>query len=277
MTDNTLTLFLNHDLFSNIALNKLLPFLSQYKTHIIFSQKVGSPKERIKVLNHCEHDYPLLTLFPQLEQQSLTPENNHHIPKRFLTFKEIEHFYNIPCHYLSNINSSDNLAFFKNLNPDLALSIRYGHIFHEEAISIPKYGILNLHSGPIPKYRGILATFWGMLHDESTIGTTVHWINTPHIDAGPIIAKTSFPVDKQKSLLWHVHHIYNDGITELINTATRVLQGYSISGTPLSTHTPQPYFTYPTPQDVQKFLDKNYILVKDSEYMQIMKQYSHEK
>ena len=42
----------------------------------------------------------------------------------------------------------------KEVNPDLIVVVAYGKILPKEIIDIPKYGIINVHSSLLPKYRG---------------------------------------------------------------------------------------------------------------------------
>ena len=42
----------------------------------------------------------------------------------------------------------------KEINPDLIVVVAYGKILPKEIIDIPKYGIINVHSSLLPKYRG---------------------------------------------------------------------------------------------------------------------------
>ena len=55
---------------------------------------------------------------------------------------------------LANPNSSDGLQALRNAAPDLVVSIRYRRILRDEAIAVPRLGVLNLHSGILPDYRG---------------------------------------------------------------------------------------------------------------------------
>ena len=84
-------------------------------------------------------------------------------------------------------NSPEGLQALADCNPDLIVSIRYRRILRERAIAIPPKGVLNLHSGILPDYRGVMATFWAMLNEEPEIGASLHWIVDSGIDTGPEI------------------------------------------------------------------------------------------
>ena len=49
-------------------------------------------------------------------------------------------------------------------------------------------GVLNLHSGKLPDYRGVMATFRAMMAEDETLFSTVHWIDDKTIDTGRILS-----------------------------------------------------------------------------------------
>jgi methionyl-tRNA formyltransferase len=53
--------------------------------------------------------------------------------------------------------------------------------------------ILNLHNGPLPRYRGVSPINWALKNNESKHGVTIHEI-TPGIDDGPIIAQLEYSI-----------------------------------------------------------------------------------
>jgi methionyl-tRNA formyltransferase len=53
--------------------------------------------------------------------------------------------------------------------------------------------ILNLHNGPLPRYRGVAPINWALKNGESSHGVTIHEI-TPGIDDGPIVAQLVYSI-----------------------------------------------------------------------------------
>src|SRR4029450_8052707 len=91
---------------------------------------------------------------------------------------------------------------------DLFISIRFGLILGTEGLGFPPRGVLNLHSGLLPRYRGVLATFRALLNGDTEIGCTLHWIDSPGIDVGPIVETARTAGAKENSLLWHSLSLY---------------------------------------------------------------------
>lgn len=73
---------------------------------------------------------------------------------------------------------------------DLAISVFSDRILPQWFIAKCSR-ILNLHNGPLPRYRGIAPINWALKNGESEHGVTIHEI-TPEIDAGPILAQLRY-------------------------------------------------------------------------------------
>jgi hypothetical protein len=73
----------------------------------------------------------------------------------YATFKELEQK-GIHVQVLQRkINHPSNLDMLRGLAPDLIFSARFLHIFKEQTLAIPTYGVLNMHPGLLPDYRYI--------------------------------------------------------------------------------------------------------------------------
>jgi methionyl-tRNA formyltransferase len=75
---------------------------------------------------------------------------------------------------------------------DLAFSIFYDKIIKEWFIKKCNR-ILNLHNGPLPKYRGVSPINWALKNNEIEHGLTIHEI-TPGIDDGPIVGQLKYSI-----------------------------------------------------------------------------------
>ncbi|MCP4958997.1 MAG: formyl transferase [Actinomycetia bacterium] len=73
---------------------------------------------------------------------------------------------------------------------DLAVSIFYDKIIDGDFIDSCRR-IVNLHNGPLPRYRGVSPINWALRNEERTHGVTIHEI-TPGIDDGPILAQVTY-------------------------------------------------------------------------------------
>lgn len=109
-------------------------------------------------------------------------------------------------------NAPEGLAALAAAAPDLVISVRYRRILREPAIAVPRLGVLNLHSGILPDYQGVMATFWALLAGEPEIGCTLHRIVDAGIDTGPVVAIERSPARPRASYLANVLSLYPAGV-----------------------------------------------------------------
>ena len=185
----------NKDLASNFALNMLLPEISRnHEVHLWLSAKVGKnsvlPKQ-LQTLKFFEQD-----LFNKLLSPLLPNSENRSTYKSFDGFSPFLHS---EIREVNQINSPEIIGDLTKLSPDLIVSIRYGGILKETVINIPTKGVINLHSGVLPKYKGVMATFWAMKNNDSQVGTTLHTIDDGSIDTGQVFKISKMKVERTKS------------------------------------------------------------------------------
>ncbi|MEF8973489.1 MAG: formyltransferase family protein [Haloarcula sp.] len=82
---------------------------------------------------------------------------------------------------------------------DVLLSVSAPEVFEPATLAAPRWGCLNVHTSELPKYRGMLPTFWALYHDEDEVGVTVHTM-TETIDDGEIVRQTAFQVPEDATL-----------------------------------------------------------------------------
>ena len=78
-------------------------------------------------------------------------------------------------------------------NVDILLCIGYPYTIRMETIMQYEYGVINVHTSLLPKYRGRHPVDWAMENEEKEIGITVHYIQDETIDTGDIILQDSVP------------------------------------------------------------------------------------
>lgn len=220
-----LIIFLNNDIHSAAALRFLVPHLKEHQVNIILSRQVGNVAK---------------------------------LPAELVQMKEREKFaieenFSYPAFFYDSVNSPQALADFKNFAPDLMISIRFGQIMKSELINIPRHGVLNLHSGILPQYRGVLASFWAILNGDKNIGTTLHYISDGTIDTGEIIAVSEVVVDRRASLITNISNLYDGGCELIAEAVAKIAQGILPTTIDQKLLGEGGYFSYPTAEDLQKF------------------------
>lgn len=159
--------------------------------------------------------------------------------------------YDIPIiRFKKSINSPTSLITIKKFRPDLLVSILGNEIFKSELIKIAKYGCINLHTALLPKYRGLMPTFWVLLNNEKYTGVSVFFVDEG-IDSGPIILQKKIKIDSksQKELITETKKVGMEAIAEAIKLISE--KKYSLIPNPENKKT---YYSFPKRDDVKKFL-----------------------
>src|SRR3954447_16222705 len=99
----------------------------------------------------------------------------------------------------ASVNSPEYLERVRRLAPDVIVSVAAPEIFRSEILRIPRLGCINIHSGRLPVYRGMMPTFWQMLEGETAATITVHEM-AEKLDAGRVLGTVAVPLKAQDSL-----------------------------------------------------------------------------
>ncbi|MBI29363.1 MAG: hypothetical protein CMI95_05690 [Pelagibacteraceae bacterium] len=122
------------------------------------------------------------------------------ITKKFLNKKIISKINNNKFKIIKNLESKKLYNFIKKEKFDLIISAGFPHIFKKKFFNISHHGIINLHAGKLPKYRGGSPLVWQIINGEKKIGLTIIKIDNK-IDTGPIITKGEFKNIKKDTIL----------------------------------------------------------------------------
>ena len=118
----------------------------------------------------------------------------------------------------NSVNHPSSLKVIQSFTPDLLVSLAGNEIFKQPLFDLAKYGVINLHSALLPKYRGLMPSFWVMRHNEEKTGVSVFFVDQG-IDSGPIIVQKEVPLlDRtQAELIWELKYRGADAIVEACN------------------------------------------------------------
>jgi methionyl-tRNA formyltransferase len=94
------------------------------------------------------------------------------------------------CHKVYDFNSASSEAGLKELSPDLIV-FTGGGLIRRNILEIPDLGVLNCHSGLLPRYRGMDTLEWAILEAKETlpqVGLTLHFMDSG-VDTGSILRR----------------------------------------------------------------------------------------
>lgn len=159
--------------------------------------------------------------------------------------------HNVPIIRLDkNINHKKSIDLIGKYKPDLLVSIAGNQIFKKPIIELGPKGCLNLHTALLPKYRGLMPTFWVLKNEEKETGVSIFFVDEG-IDSGPIIVQKRVELNgqTQEELIKQTKKIGMDAINESID---KIHVGeYDLIPNP---ENEMSYYSRPEWEDVRDFL-----------------------
>jgi methionyl-tRNA formyltransferase len=149
-----------------------------------------------------------------------------------------------------SINKAENLDKLRAYSPDLLVSIAGNQIFKRPLLDLAPLGCLNLHTALLPKYRGLMPSFWVLKNGEARTGVSVFLVDEG-IDSGPILVQTPVEITpgmSQEQLIRLTKQLGMDAIRQSIE---KIHSGhYELLPNDATQMT---YFSFPTRADVLAF------------------------
>lgn len=241
------------DLHGIVAVRQLIPLLGEAQIRVFCSVKTRPDEERypdLKLFKSLERDFPIDVLAPLARAADLRDAS----PQSWTP--------------LPNLLPEQGGKTLAEYAPDVILSIRFSLIFKPWLLQRARLGVINIHPGPLPAYRGLYTPFWQMMRKEDVLGCTVHQVDEG-IDTGPILGFGRLPRDPSRSLFWHITQIYLSGLPVVAAQVERMRNGEKLSGAPQSP-TEGDYFKFPTPEDFARFRAEAGDLVTARDYADVL-------
>jgi methionyl-tRNA formyltransferase len=151
---------------------------------------------------------------------------------------------------VEDINAPGFLDRLREMGVDVVLSASCPQIFREELLSLPPMGCVNVHAAPLPRYRGMLPTFWVLYEEEPETAVTVHYMNEK-LDDGPIILQEAVPIPEDETQANLMRRCKIVGARLLSQTIDLLeMDAVTSRANPREEAT---YNSFPTPQQAREF------------------------
>lgn len=108
----------------------------------------------------------------------------------------------------------------KRLKIDIIVVSSFNQIIPKDVISMPKFGVINIHPSLLPKYRGATPTVWALMNGEEETGVTAHFIEDEGVDSGRIITQSELkiePADDDGVLRFKLANISESVLTKALS------------------------------------------------------------
>jgi methionyl-tRNA formyltransferase len=160
--------------------------------------------------------------------------------------------FGFPVLAASSVNSNEYLELVRSLEIDVLVSVAAPEIFKSRLLSVPAIGALNIHSGRLPEYRGMMPTFWQMLHGERHATVTIHEM-VERLDAGGIVRTLEFPIRPNDALERIMIGTKRAGADMMLEVLTEIASTRQFPAALPIDMSKARLFRFPSPDDVRRF------------------------
>ena len=120
----------------------------------------------------------------------ITAKGDNHYRTSFDSYRELAR--RIGAKFIESPPSDAELHnLLINENIDIVCSANYPQTISTQNLRIPKYGWLNAHPAPLPKYRGNACPNWAIINNEESYEIVVHEMSDI-LDGGPVFSRYKF-------------------------------------------------------------------------------------
>jgi methionyl-tRNA formyltransferase len=159
----------------------------------------------------------------------------------------------LPVVPATSVNDPGFVRSISEAGVDVIVSVAAPEVFRAPLLAAPRMGCINIHSGRLPQYRGMMPTFWQMRAGEPCATVTIHEM-AEKLDAGGVISTLEFPLQPRDSLDRVITGTKRAGARLMIETLLRFDPGTGARppATPMDVATGS-YFRFPDPRSVAEF------------------------
>lgn len=169
---------------------------------------------------------------------------------RFSTLTQLCRAYGIPHAQIGSPNADEFVESVRRRAPDLLISVACPYIIKEPLLTIAPKGAINIHHAPLPRYKGMMPTFWQMFHGEKAVGLTIHYM-AARIDEGDALFQDEQTIEHGETLDRLIRRSKRHG-AHCMAGVLRQISSNSAIPIPLS-HSQGTYFTFPSTVEIREF------------------------
>ena len=127
----------------------------------------------------------------------------------FFDLKPLCDINEVPCLYVDNINSTKNVEWIKNLNPDVIFCFGWSSLIKKDILAVAPMGVIGYHPAKLPKNRGRHPLIWALALGLKESASTFFFMDED-ADTGDILSQVDFEISYQDD----AHNLY-DKVVEI--------------------------------------------------------------
>ena len=168
----------------------------------------------------------------------------------FNSMAQVARAFDVPYVHVERLKSDEFAAAVERYGGDLLISISCPQIIGKAIRERFPKGAINLHSSPLPRYRGLMPAFWVLRNGETETAITVHDLDA-RLDDGAILAQQPIAIRADETWDSLVRKTKSQGAGLLIETIRKIADG-TVERRP-NLEAEATYFSFPTAADKKAF------------------------
>ena len=157
---------------------------------------MGTPIFALPSLEKIYKEHEIISVFTKVDKPNARGKKINFSP-----IKEFALANNLKIYQPENFKDSSLIEEIRNMQADLIVVVAYGKILPKEIIDIPKYGVINLHSSLLPRFRGAAPINAAIINGDDKSGVSIMYVEE-ELDAGAVILQeeTEITDDRLKDI-----------------------------------------------------------------------------
>jgi methionyl-tRNA formyltransferase len=130
----------------------------------------------------------------------------------------------LPVFQPSRLRDADVLPTIAAWQPDLGVVAAYGKIIPDDLLTLPRFGMINVHASILPNYRGAAPVHRAVIDGAAHTGVTIMRVIT-QLDAGEMFAKVKRPIGPDETSDAVERDLAELGATLLLQVVDEIANG----------------------------------------------------
>jgi methionyl-tRNA formyltransferase len=175
--------------------------------------------------------------------------------RTYHSIPQIAAAYGVPCQSVGDPNDSAYREALRARQVDLLVSVACPYILKQDVWRLAPLGGINIHHAPLPRFKGMMPTFWQLYHGEKTVGVTIHSI-AAKVDEGEALLQEELAVEAGETLDRLIVRSKRHGAHCMAKVLRQIASG---TQQPIRLNQSQSsYFTFPTAAESKEFRRRGY-------------------
>ena len=168
----------------------------------------------------------------------------------YATLTQLCGAYGIAHTQIGNPNAPEFVDLLRRRAPELLVSVACPYILKETILNVAPKGAINIHHAPLPRYKGMMPTFWQMYHGEKMVGLTIHYM-VAKLDEGGALLQDEQPIAPGETLDQVIRRSKRHGAHAMARVLRQLRDG--TSSPKMMNQSKGSYYTFPTADEIKEF------------------------